>query len=66
VVSAAPPTPIGVALGGHVIRMLVLPLDGLEEGDYELALEVVDQGSGRRLDARERFTLEANAKPSAR
>jgi hypothetical protein len=63
VVSAAPPTPIAVDLGGRVVRMLALPLDGLEEGDYELVLEVVDQGSGRKLEAHERFTVEADAKP---
>jgi VWFA-related protein len=66
VVTAAAPTPIAVALGGHVIRMLALPLRGLEEGDYELVLEVVDQGSGRRLDAHERFTVEREARPSGK
>ena len=65
VVSAAPPTPIAVALGGRVVRLLALPLDGLEEGDYELVLEVVDPASGRRLEAHERFTLEGDAKPKA-
>ena len=36
VVSAAPPTLIAVDLGGRVVRMLALSLDGLEAGDYEL------------------------------
>jgi hypothetical protein len=66
VVSAAPPTLIGVDLGGRVVRMLALSLDGLEEGDYELVLEVVDQGSGRSLEAHEPFTVEREAKPSGR
>lgn len=66
VVSAAPPTLIAVDLGGRVVRMLALSLDGLEEGDYELVLEVVDQGSGRKLEAHERFTVEGQAKPSGR
>jgi hypothetical protein len=57
VVSAAPPTSIAVALGGRVVRLLGLPLDGLEEGDYQLVLDIVDQGSGRKLEAHERFTV---------
>jgi hypothetical protein len=57
---------IAVDLGGRVVRMLALPLDGLADGDYDLALDVVDQGSGRRLEAHERFTVEGNAKPSAK
>jgi VWFA-related protein len=61
VVSAAPPTPIAVDLGGRVVRMLALPLDGLEEGDYELILEVVDQASGRTLTTHEAFVLERAA-----
>jgi hypothetical protein len=61
VVTAAPPTPIGVDLGGRVVRMLALPLDGLEEGEYELVLEVVDQASGRTLVTHEAFVLEGRA-----
>jgi VWFA-related protein len=58
VVSTAPPTPIAVDLGGRVVRMLALPLDGLDEGEYALVLEVVDQASGRTLVTREAFVLE--------
>ena len=58
VVSAAPPTPIAVDLGGRVVRMLALALDGLDEGEYELILEVVDRASGRTLLTREAFVLE--------
>jgi VWFA-related protein len=67
VVASSPPTPIDVALGGRVIRMLTLPLDGLEDGDYELALEIVDRASGRTLISHEPFSLrrEAQAAPSS-
>jgi VWFA-related protein len=58
VVTAASPTPIAVSLGGRVVRMVALPLDGLAEGDYELILEVVDQASGRTLVTREAFVVE--------
>jgi hypothetical protein len=58
VVTTAPPTPIAVDLGGRVVRMVAVPLDGLDEGDYELILEVVDQASGRTLSTRETFVLE--------
>jgi VWFA-related protein len=61
VVSTAPPTPIGVDLGGRLVRMLALPLDGLDEGEYELILEVVDQASGQTLVTREAFVLERRA-----
>jgi len=58
VVVTAPPRPIAVDLGGRLVRMLALPLDGLAEGGYELVLEVVDQASGRTLSTREAFVLE--------
>ena len=58
VVSAAPPTPIAVDLGGRVVRLLALPLAGLEKGNYELTLEVVDKASGRTLVTHEAFALD--------
>jgi hypothetical protein len=61
VVSAAPQTPIAVDLGGRVVRMLALPLDGLEEGEYALTLEMVDHASGQTLVTREAFVLERKA-----
>jgi hypothetical protein len=61
VVSAAPQTPIAVDLGGRVVRMLALPLDGLEEGEHALTLEVVDHASGQTLVTREAFVLEREA-----
>jgi hypothetical protein len=58
VVSSAPPTMIAVGLGGELSRTLVLPLEGLSAGDYTLTLDVMDNGSGRSLTARERFSVE--------
>jgi VWFA-related protein len=58
VVSAAPPTPIAVDLGGRVVRLLALPLAGLEKGNYELTLEVVDKATGRSLVTHEAFALD--------
>jgi VWFA-related protein len=63
VVNAAPPTPIAMALGGRAVRMILLPVAGAEEGDYELTLDVVDHATGRALTAHEPFTLEKE--PSA-
>jgi hypothetical protein len=57
-VNESSPTPISVAPGGGVMRLLAFPLDGLEPGSYELVLDVVDQTSGRTLQSRERFALE--------
>jgi VWFA-related protein len=59
VVSATPPTPIAVDLGGRIVRLLALPLAGLEKGNYELTLEVVDKASGRSLVTHEAFALDA-------
>jgi hypothetical protein len=61
VVSASPQTPIAVDLGGRVVRMLALPLNGLDEGVYGLTLEVVDHASGWTLVTREAFVLEREA-----
>jgi hypothetical protein len=58
VVSAAPPTTIAVGLAGEVSRTLVLPLEGLAAGDYDLTLDVVDNASGRSLVERQRFSVE--------
>ncbi len=58
VVSAAPPTLIAVDLGGRVVRLLALPLAGLEKGTYELTLEVVDKATGRTLVTHEAFALD--------
>jgi VWFA-related protein len=64
VISTSPLTGIAVDLGGRVVRMLALPLDGLDEGGYQLTLEVVDQMSGRTLVTHEAFVLEREARVS--
>jgi VWFA-related protein len=61
IVNQADPTPIAVALGGKVRRLFALPLAGLAAGEYELVLDVVDEATGRTLQSREAFVLEASA-----
>jgi hypothetical protein len=61
VVVTAPATPIAVDLWGRLVRLLALPLGGLDEGEYELTLEVVDHASGQTLVTREAFVLERRA-----
>ena len=56
-VSQSSPTPIAVALGGKVMRLFALPVLGLDAGEYELVLDVVDEASGRTLQSHERFIL---------
>jgi VWFA-related protein len=58
VVSASPPTVIAVGLEGAVTRTLVLPLDSLAAGDYDLTLDVIDNVSGRSLTDKTRFSVE--------
>ena len=65
VISTSRPTRIAVDLGGRVVRMLALPLDGLDEGGYQLTVEVVDQASGRTLVTREAFVLERETHASS-
>ncbi len=59
VVRLGPPTMIAVGLGGEISRTFSLPLDGLAPGPYQLALDVMDDATGRSLTARERFVLDA-------
>jgi VWFA-related protein len=66
VISTSPLTRIAVDLGGRLVRMLALPLDGLDEGGYQLTVEVVDQASGRTLVTREAFVLEREARASSK
>ena len=61
IVNQSDPTPIAVALGGKVMRLFALPLAGLAAGEYELVLDVVDEATGRTLQSREAFVLEASA-----
>jgi VWFA-related protein len=59
IVSSASPTMIAVSLGGSLSRTLVLPLDGLAAGEYEITLDVVDNATGRTLTDREHFSVES-------
>jgi VWFA-related protein len=61
IVNQSAPTPIAVALGGKVIRLFALPLAGLEAGEYELVLDIVDEASGRTLQSHESFVVEVSA-----
>jgi VWFA-related protein len=56
-VRQAPPTPITADPDGRVVRFVGLPLEGLQEGSYDLLLEVQDELSGARLERHEPFTL---------
>ena len=58
VVRGSEPTPIVVQPKGPVTRLLALSLDGLEPGEYELALNIADTVTGKTLDLHEPFTLE--------
>jgi len=57
VVRQAPPTPIVADADGRVVRFVGIPLDGLEEGPYDLVLDVQDQVSGARVLDGEPLTL---------
>jgi VWFA-related protein len=56
-VRRAPPTPIVPAADGRLVRTVGTSLDGLQEGDYELVLEVRDEVSGNSLVRHEPFVL---------
>jgi N-acetylglucosamine kinase-like BadF-type ATPase len=58
------PTPIAADPDGRVVRLVGLPLDGLETGAYELRLEVRDQVSGARIERREPFTSRGRRDPN--
>jgi hypothetical protein len=51
------PTPIAVGADGRVIREVGLSLAGLEEGTYDVILDVRDEVSGAALKHRESFVL---------
>ena len=61
VVRQAPPTPITADPDGRVVRFVGLPLDGLQEGAYDLLLEVQDNVSGAHVERHEPFSLEREA-----
>ena len=51
------PTPITVDPNGRVVRQVGVSLQGMEEGPYDLVLDVRDEVGGARLKQRESFTL---------
>jgi hypothetical protein len=53
----APPTPIALGADGRLVRTVGTSLEGLDEGDYELVLEVSDGVTGDRLIRHEPFVL---------
>ncbi len=57
IVRSAPPSPIAVDQDGRVVRFVGIGLEGLEEGPYDLSLDVRDAVSGKRLEHHEPFTL---------
>ena len=58
----APPTPIAVGADGRLVRTVGTSLEGLEEGVYELVIEVADGVSGDRLVRHEPFVLARDAR----
>ena len=58
----AQPTPIAADPDGRVVRFVGVPLDGLEEGPYDLVLEVHDEVNGARLLDGEPLTLAREAR----
>jgi VWFA-related protein len=51
------PTPIAVGADGRVLRQVGLSLEGMEEGTYDVVLDVRDEVSGAALKHRESFVL---------
>jgi VWFA-related protein len=57
VVRKGEPTPITPDARGRLVRLIGIGVDGLAEGDYELALSVRDEVTGARIERREPFAL---------
>jgi VWFA-related protein len=57
VVRQAPPTPIAPSDDGRLVRLLVLPLERMPAGDYDLVLHVKDMASGVTQEKIERLRL---------
>jgi VWFA-related protein len=60
-ISAGNPTPIALALGAHLVRLLTFSLGGLAPGAYRLMIQTEDQDTGQNLEAREAFVVEPSA-----
>jgi hypothetical protein len=61
VVSEAAPTPIAPSPDGQFVRLLVLPLERIPAGDYDLVLHVKDLASGVTQEKVERLRLNGYA-----
>jgi len=60
VMQNAEPMPIKADSDGRLVRMVGMSLDGLNEGSYDLVLDVRDRVSGGRLERHEPFVLARN------
>jgi VWFA-related protein len=60
VVLHADATPIAADPNGRLVRTAGIGLAGMEEGSYDLVLEVQDQVGGGRIERHEPFTLAGN------
>lgn len=66
IVSQSEPTPIQLSPKGGVSRLIGLSLEGLDPGEYEVAMDVVDTVANKTIEIREPFTvLPATASPGA-
>ena len=65
-VATVDPTRITPTSLGKLSRIIGSPLGDAAPGDYELVLTFQDEVSGKTLEVREPFTVEAAAAASAR
>ncbi len=65
VVSRSEPTRVEPTSLGAVSRLLQIPLEGAQPGDYELVLTVQDEITGRVLEVMEPFEIARTPAPSA-
>jgi hypothetical protein len=59
------PAPIRPDSKGQLVRLMGLPLEGLEAGEYSLVLEFQDQGTGTRYERREPFRIVGATPPAS-
>jgi hypothetical protein len=64
-VQRVPPAPIRPTAEGRLARLGVVPLAGKPPGPYELVLDLRDEVTGREMEVRERFSIEAPAASSS-
>jgi len=57
VVDHRAPTPIGPSPDGRLVRLLVLSLEGMKPGDYELVLHVANRATGETREQVESFRI---------